>query len=226
MAITLRNTKGSALTHTELDGNFTDLNNRVTTLEGATDNDSQTLALVGSDLSITGGNTVSLSSIGGISLTDLSVGSDGSPSSNGSVAYDNTTGIFTYTPPDLSTYLTSANSIDDMTDTDAKVSDIIGAKSVSNLSDVNFGSVVLDASNGENSILAWDQTAEAFVPETLQDLDIVTSVTAPTASIGASGDRAGTVAFDSSYMYYCTADYDGVANIWKRVAWSSDTWPV
>lgn len=34
MTITTRAGKGSALTHTELDGNFTDLNGRVTTIEG------------------------------------------------------------------------------------------------------------------------------------------------------------------------------------------------
>jgi len=33
MTITLRNTKGSALTHNELDGNFTDLDGRVTTAQ-------------------------------------------------------------------------------------------------------------------------------------------------------------------------------------------------
>ena len=47
----------------------------------------------------------------------------------------------------------------------------------------------------------------------------------PTTSNGASGDTLGTVAFDGSYIYYCTATYtDGVADIWKRVAWSADTW--
>ena len=34
MAITLRATKGSSLTHSELDGNFTDLDGRTTTMEG------------------------------------------------------------------------------------------------------------------------------------------------------------------------------------------------
>lgn len=43
----------------------------------------------------------------GISLTDLSVGAEGTPSGDGAVGYDNTTGVFTYTPPDLSSYLTS-----------------------------------------------------------------------------------------------------------------------
>jgi hypothetical protein len=45
---------------------------------------------------------------GGIQLTDLSVGGEATAAGNGNVGYDNTTGIFTYTPPDLSTYLTSA----------------------------------------------------------------------------------------------------------------------
>jgi hypothetical protein len=41
---------------------------------------------------------------GGIALTDLSVGPEGTPSGDGSLSYDNATGVFTYTPPDLSTY--------------------------------------------------------------------------------------------------------------------------
>jgi len=46
----------------------------------------------------------------------------------------------------------------------------------------------------------------------------------PTTSIGASGDFVGIVAVDSDYLYYCTANYDGASNIWKRVAWPGDTW--
>lgn len=46
----------------------------------------------------------------------------------------------------------------------------------------------------------------------------------PGSSVGASGDQAGDLAFSGSYMYYCTANYDGSSNIWKRVAWSGDTW--
>ncbi len=63
MAITKRILKGSALTHIELDGNFTDLDGRITTLESASDSDSQTLTLAGDDLTISGGNTVSLSTL-------------------------------------------------------------------------------------------------------------------------------------------------------------------
>lgn len=40
-------------------------------------------------------------------------------------------------------------------------------------------------------------------------------------AIGSSGDTKGTVAVDDNYFYYCTDDYDGTTNIWKRVSISS-----
>ena len=43
---------------------------------------------------------------GGIALTDLSV-TQNTASGNGTLAYNNTSGVFTYTPPDLTSYLTS-----------------------------------------------------------------------------------------------------------------------
>ena len=43
----------------------------------------------------------------GIALTDLSVGAEGTASGDGDVAYNNVTGVFTYTPPDTSSFLTS-----------------------------------------------------------------------------------------------------------------------
>ena len=91
MTIVKRLVKGSELTHAELDGNFTDLDDRVTTLEGS------------------GGAS--------ISLTSLSVGSPASASGSGNLSYDNTTGVFTYTPPDLSSFATSAleNVVEDTT---------------------------------------------------------------------------------------------------------------
>lgn len=49
---------------------------------------------------------------GGISLTDLSIGTDGAASGSGSLAYNDSTGEFTYTPPDLSGYLTSYTETD------------------------------------------------------------------------------------------------------------------
>ena len=47
----------------------------------------------------------------------------------------------------------------------------------------------------------------------------------PSTSNGAAGDAAGSVVFGPSYIYYCVEDYsDGTNDIWKRVAWSNDTW--
>lgn len=48
--------------------------------------------------------------------------------------------------------------------------------------------------------------------------------TTPTAQIGSSGDTEGDIAQDANYLYVCTADYDGVSNIWKRIAWDTGSW--
>jgi len=44
----------------------------------------------------------------------------------------------------------------------------------------------------------------------------------PTSAVGAAGDSKGDIAYDTNYIYLCTANYDGIASIWKRVAVS--TW--
>ena len=61
-----------------------------------------------------GGGTGSLVITGtsGIGLTDLSVGSEGVASGDGAIAYNNATGVFTYTPPDLSSYITGYTETD------------------------------------------------------------------------------------------------------------------
>jgi hypothetical protein len=42
--------------------------------------------------------------------------------------------------------------------------------------------------------------------------------TVPISSLGSVGDQAGDVAWDgSTYFYYCTANYDGSADIWIRI---------
>jgi len=92
--------------------------------------------------------------------------------------------------------------------------------------------------NGNVSLSAMDQGGPAFewIFDTNGDLtfpDGTTQSTAwsggrvrsvPGSSIGVTGDLAGDIAFSGSYMYYCTANYNGSSNIWKRVAWSGDTW--
>lgn len=50
----------------------------------------------------------------------------------------------------------------------------------------------------------------------------------PSTSIGDPGDSAGMVRFGEDggtyYIYYCFADYDGVADIWARWAQTGTTW--
>jgi hypothetical protein len=51
------------------------------------------------------------------------------------------------------------------------------------------------------------------------------TVTVPAHSYGVAGDVAGMVAFDSAYIYFCTANYvDNSTNIWKRTAHGTGTW--
>ena len=66
-----------------------------------------TLNFVGSSVTASGTGstktiTITGSGGGGIALTDLSVGSEGTASGDGAIAYNNSTGVFTYTPPTLS----------------------------------------------------------------------------------------------------------------------------
>ena len=49
--------------------------------------------------------------------------------------------------------------------------------------------------------------------------------TAPEHSYGVVGNVAGMVAFDNSYIYYCTSNYVNTStNIWKRVALDATPW--
>jgi len=40
----------------------------------------------------------------------------------------------------------------------------------------------------------------------------------PASAVGATGDRKGDMAWDSSYIYTCVANYDGSTAIWRRAA--------
>ena len=64
---------------------------------------SLSLGTAGQVLKVNSGATaLEFSSDAGIGLSDLSVGSEASASGNGAIAYNNSTGVFTYTPPVLS----------------------------------------------------------------------------------------------------------------------------
>tara|TARA_B100000902_G_scaffold399964_1_gene474060 strand:- start:3198 stop:6710 length:3513 start_codon:yes stop_codon:yes gene_type:complete len=89
-----------------------------------------TLNFVGAGVTASGtGATKTITIAGGgsgIALTDLSVGSPASASGSGSIAYNDSTGVFTFTPPDLSSYLTAeADTLDTVTGRGATTSNNI-----------------------------------------------------------------------------------------------------
>lgn len=66
---------------------------------------------------------------GGIALTDLSVGAEGTPSGNGLIAYNNSTGVFSYTPAVL-------NGLSATGDVDFGANKILYANVYANVSDL------------------------------------------------------------------------------------------
>ena len=158
MAITLRLTKGSELTFQELDDNFTDLNGRVSTLETSD----------ATDISLTS-----------LSVTTASAGTAG-------LSYNNTTGVFTYTPPDLSSYLTSvpAQSFASLT---GKPTTIAGYGITDGYDDADVDSHLNQSSAGSNQVLSWNGSDYAWVAQSggvaLSDLSVTTASASGTPSL-------------------------------------------
>ena len=78
----------------------------------------------------------------------------------------------------------------------------------------------IEATNSNGGInLIPNGTGKVVIED--DSVTIQTSKT-PSSSTGAAGDSAGMIAWDASYIYVCTADYDGSTSIWARSAIS--TW--
>ena len=88
----------------------------------------------------------------------------------------------------------------------------------------NVAKVIIAAYNGtDNSDKQWkfDQTGVLTFP----DGGTLRVGTVPAHSYGVAGDKAGTLAFDATYIYYCTADYvNNATNIWRRTPHAAGTW--
>jgi len=82
---------------------------------------------------------------GGVALTDLSVGTEAAASGDGSISYNNTTGVFTYTPP-------TAAGI-------GALADITG-ENLADLADVN------NAAPTDGQVLTWDNANSYWKPAT------------------------------------------------------------
>lgn len=76
-----------------------------------------------------------------------------------------------------------------------------------------FNNTIVAINSNSNVVL--DPTGSGMVTIASGNLRIV-EANVPAASIGAVGDLAGEVAWGSGFIYICTANYDGVTQIWKR----------
>ena len=191
MAITLRLTKGSELTFQELDNNFTDLNGRVSALETSDAND------------------ISLTSL---SVTTASAGTAG-------LSYNNTTGVFTYTPPDLSSYLTSvpAQSFASLT---GKPTTLAGYGITDGYDNADVDTHLNTGSASNNEVLSWNGSDYAWVSQSggvaLSDLSVTTASASGTPSLSynnSSGvftytppDLSNAIVLQSQYTTTVTTD--------------------
>jgi hypothetical protein len=85
------------------------------------------------------------------------------------------------------------------------------------------GKIILDGGASGTDVYINSDSLENKVA-TLGDFPYI-RVEVPTTSLGQAGDIAHYVADDTSHHYFCTGTYDGTTHIWKRIAWSNDTWP-
>lgn len=95
---------------------------------------------------------------GGVDLTAFSVAAEPAASGNGSLAYNNTNGVFTYTPPDLSGYLTSYTETDTLNSVTTRGATTSNAVTISNLLTASSLSVTTTASVTGNVTLGANLT--------------------------------------------------------------------
>jgi len=154
--------------------------------------------------------------VGGASivLSDLSVGPEGTASGDGSIAYDNTTGVFTYTPPVIPSDLTDL-SISDGTNGQILTTDGAGNFSfttvggVSNTLDGLTDVTITSVADGE--VLAYDSGTSSWVNTTASSGGIALTDLSVGAEGTASGD--GAIAYDNTtgVFTYTPADLSGYA---------------
>ena len=76
-----------------------------------------------------------------IDLGDLSVGTDGTASGGGGLDYNSATGVFTYTPPDLSSYITTDRFASAFSYTGGTTSGPTGTLTITGGNNVSFGAI-------------------------------------------------------------------------------------
>ena len=109
-----------------------------------------------------------------ITLSSVSIGSNASASGSGGIAYNNSNGVFTYTPPDISSFIT-----------------LTSISMASNASASGTGGVAYNNSNGQFTYTPPDLSTYA----TLASPALTGAPTAPTAASGSDDTKIATTAF-------------------------------
>ena len=131
----------------------------------------------------------------GIALTDLSVGAEGTASGDGAIAYNDTTGVFTYTPPDLSDYATVSGNLASLQTSIASTYQPIG-------------SYLTAETNDLTAAVTWANIPDANVP--------ASAVTQHTAALTITESQI------SDLGSYLTAEVDTLATVTARGATTAE----
>ena len=177
-----------------------------------------TNAIVNGNIRATGETRGATLQVDGAANIDGSATIDGTLTIN---AIANTTSISTATLTASGT--ATFNGSVDLGDSSADTVTIVGRLDSSIVPDTTQSYDIGSSSLRFQTIFVQDVNASQDLTVSGDRIAIIQTYT-PSSSTGVSGDTAGDIAFDSSYIYYATGTYDGSTNIWKRLAWSGDTW--
>ena len=88
-----------------------------------------------------------------------------------------------------------------------------------------FYSILHSVFDKTNSTFGGTSLAAISYSQYINADRLILSINPPAHSYGAAGDKTGMIAFDTSYIYYCVANYvNNSTDIWKRTAYSAGTW--
>ena len=177
-----------------------------------------------------------------VTLTDLSVGVDGAASGSGAITYDNTSGVFTYTPPDLSGYALSSGlstvatsgSYTDLTDkptlyTDSDTASYLSTNGYDTATNIiasitDSAPTTLDTLNelaaalGDDPNFATTVTDSIATKAPLSNPNFTGTVTATTFSGALSGNAATATKWQTARTISLTGDVTGTSGSFDGTA--------
>jgi hypothetical protein len=115
--------------------------------------------------------------------------------------------------------------------TEADTLETVTNRGATTVNTITVGSVAVDGLTITDNNITGSRSNDDIIldPAGTGTVDInanrfrVSNSKTPASSVGAAGDQQGDIAWDASYIYVCTANYDSSSNIWKRVA-IGETW--